>query len=67
MARAFVKGVRTRFKNTLESEIETARELLNENYMSVDLDDVVARIIKCSERLKVYVRKLEAQSEKVLF
>lgn len=62
---AYLKGVRTRFRNTLESEIRIAKGLLTSVYDERNLNEIKVNITKCLEKLKTYSGKVEFQSEKL--
>ena len=62
---AYLKGVRTRFRNTLESEIRMAKDLLTSDYDERNLNEIKVNITKCLEKLKTYSGKVEFQSEKL--
>ena len=62
-----LKGVRTRYRNVLESEIKSGNEVLN--YKSIDYDFETklnqAAVHVCVKKLTDYHTKLETQSEKL--
>jgi hypothetical protein len=61
---SYIKGVRTRFRKTLESEIKKATDLLESDYEEYELEERIAHVSKCVEKLKAYREKVETQSEK---
>ena len=62
---AYLKGVRTRFRNTLESEIRMAKDLLTSDCDERNLNEIKVNITKCLEKLKTYSGKVEFQTEKL--
>ena len=62
---AYLKGVRTRFRNTLESEIRMSKDLLTSDCDERNLNEIKVNITKCLEKLKTYSGKVEFQSEKL--
>ena len=61
----YLKGIRTRYRNFLEQEIEKATELLRYDRGGIDVEHTVHAINKCVEKLNVYSEKVETQTEKL--
>ena len=66
MASTYLKGVRTRYRNTLSSAMEQADHILNDDFSGEDLEEEISGVERCLEKIKVYCEKLELQSEKVV-
>ncbi|XP_060587756.1 uncharacterized protein LOC132743237 [Ruditapes philippinarum] len=63
----YIKGVRTRFRNILDLEIQKGDGLLNtEIDEEFDLDRMLNEVSKCFEKVKEYKEKVERQSEKLV-
>lgn len=62
----YLKGVRTRFVNTLKREIIEGSELINLDLSVVDKKETLSKVIVSIDKIQTYVPKLEAQSEKVI-
>lgn len=60
-----MKGVRTRYRNTLYSEIQEGNRILEKEVLESERQEYVYKSAKCVEKLKVYINKLEIQSTKV--
>jgi len=56
---SYIKGVRTRFRNTLESELTSAKSILNGDMDGNDMDHIDSEITKCLEKIKLYRDKVE--------
>ncbi|XP_060588499.1 uncharacterized protein LOC132743919 [Ruditapes philippinarum] len=61
-----LKGVRTRYRNTLGKELQKANELLNEEVSEIDPYICVKEIHKSKCLLKTYSEKLTVQMEKLI-
>ena len=61
----YLKGVRTRFRNTLEKEIQNSSSILSSNIELLEREIHVDRISVCAQKIKTYMDKLEIQTEKV--
>lgn len=62
----YLKGVRTRYKNTLETEIQFSVDLIQGNTYTANIEEQIIKANKCLEKLKSYKEKLEIQSEKLI-
>ena len=63
----YIKGVRTRFRNILESEIRKGNDLLDTDLdEEYNIDRVINNVEKCFEKVKEYKEKVEKQNEKLL-
>lgn len=60
-----VKGVRTRFRNVLEKNVQIGKELLNTSVENYDIESQVSQINMCIQTIQIYSDKLEVQSEKL--
>ncbi|CAG2197218.1 unnamed protein product [Mytilus edulis] len=60
-----MKGVRTRYRNTLYTEIQEGNSILHAEISKPHRQEMVHKSAKCIEKLKVYINKLEIQSSKV--
>ena len=60
-----MKGVRTRYRNTLSSEIQEGNSILQKEISNSQRQEYVHKSTKCIEKLKVYINKLEIHSIKV--
>ena len=60
-----LKGVRTRYRNTLLTEIKTGIGIMSTEVKPPDEQQFVLKASKYAEKLKMYVEKLEFQSDKV--
>jgi len=56
---SYIKGVRTRYRNLLSSEVDVAKDLLKSDYSQNE--SIVLQVDKCIERLFTYSEKLETQ------
>ncbi len=65
MTLKYLKAVRTRYRNTIEREIQESKMILSANVEQVDRKVLVDSASKCSEKLKLYSEKLEFQSGKL--
>ena len=61
----YIKGVRTRYRNVLEIEIQSANDLIKSGKHTEDLENQVSNVTKCLEKIKSYSDKVEMQSEKL--
>jgi hypothetical protein len=61
---SYIKDVRTKLRNTLESELNKATDLLESDYEVYELEERTAHFSKCVEKLKAYRETVETQSEK---
>ena len=59
------KGVRTRFRNTLEHEMNRGNDIIISDIDNCNVDELIANSGKSIKILKLYIVKLEIQSEKV--
>lgn len=71
MANQYLKSVRTRFRNTLNRENESANRMFydfeaakNEG-IEIDREALVEKLERCTEKIQQYREKLEIQSEKL--
>lgn len=62
---SYLKGIRTRYRNFLEKEIENATNILRYDRVEIDVEHAVDEINKCVEKLNVYSEKVEIQTEKL--
>lgn len=62
---SYLKGVKTRYRNILQTEIQNGSEILSTEITPPDEQQYVLRASKCAEKLQMYVGKLEIQSDKV--
>ena len=60
-----LKGVRTRYRNTLLTEIQIGAGIISSDVQPSEEQEFVLKATKCAEKLKLYVDKLEFQSGKV--
>lgn len=68
MAAPYVKGVRTKYRNTLTEEISKGKDILNSDIHALqdfEKSDLILNIDKSMAKLKLYVDKLEMQSDKL--
>ena len=61
----YIKGVRTRYRNVLETEIQSAKDLIKSGLYIEDLENQISKVTKCLETIKSYSDKVELQSEKL--
>lgn len=61
----YVKGVRTRYRNTLTEKIDYCAEIISSNLDESDIERLITNSEKCIKMLKMYGDKLELQSEKL--
>lgn len=59
-----IKGVRTKYRNMLEGELETARKILKEEVSTLKKPELLKDIQNCKLLLKSYSEKLSVQMEK---
>ena len=64
-ALSYLKGVRTRYRNCIESEIKQGVSILYGKVPKGEETEYVLKASKCAEKIKLYVNKLEIQSDKV--
>ena len=60
-----LKGVRMRYRNVLESEIKSGKDVLSYKSIDYDFETKLNQAAVCVNRLTDYQTKLETQSEKV--
>ena len=60
-----MKGVRTRFRSCLKTEIDIGSLILKSEGHYVEQQELVSKSSKCIEKLKLYVNKLEIQNSKL--
>ena len=60
-----LKGVRTRYRNVLESEIKSGNDVLNYKSIDDDFETKLNQAAVCVKKLTDYQTKLETQSEKL--
>jgi len=65
-ALSYLKGVRTRYRNFIQSEIKQGVSILYTEVTKGEENEYVLKTSKCVEKLKLYVNKLEIQSNKVV-
>jgi len=58
----YLKGVRTRYRNIIQKEIQIGVSILQAEVTKANHEKCVLKATKCIERLKCYVEKLENQS-----
>ena len=61
----YLKGVRTRYVNTLSKEIDNAKDILVCDTKLVDETELILSINRCVERLQLYCDKVETQTDKL--
>ena len=61
----YLKGVRTRYVNTLTKEIDNAKDILACDTKLVDETELILSINRCVERLQLYCDKVENQTDKL--
>lgn len=61
----YVKGVRTRYRNTLTEKIDYCAEIISSNLDESDIERLITNSEKCIKMLKMSGDKLELQSEKL--
>ena len=61
---SYLKGVRTRYRNTLENELEYGQSILKDDTKQFDSEYITNEITISIEKLKLYSEKLEKQTEK---
>lgn len=62
---SYIKGVRTRFRNILETEVQVAKDLITCGYEDDEEIEMGIKVSKCTEKLKSYSEKVKLQSEKL--
>ncbi|KAH3733273.1 hypothetical protein DPMN_039698 [Dreissena polymorpha] len=62
----YVKAVRTRYINSLEKEINSAKDILNQDLKSVDIIKTKNEVNTCVQMLKKYSDTVEIQCEKYI-
>jgi len=62
----YIKGVRTRHRNSLEREITCCKEILASQTEEVNKEQEIVKSTKCIKLLKSYCEKVEIQSEKYI-
>ena len=60
----YLKGVRTRYVNTLSKEIDNAKDIFACDTKLVDETELILSINRCVERLQLYCDKVENQTDK---
>ncbi|VDI29698.1 Hypothetical predicted protein [Mytilus galloprovincialis] len=61
----FLKGVRTRYRNSIQTEILNGKQILSSEVDKLDEQRFVLEATKCADKLKMYSEKLEIQSGKL--
>ena len=61
----YLKGIRTRYRNFLEKEIEIANVMSRTISESAGVEPLIELIGKCVEKLQMYTEKVEIQTEKL--
>ncbi|XP_052233027.1 uncharacterized protein LOC127845891 [Dreissena polymorpha] len=61
----YVKGVRTRYRNTLTEKIDYCAEIISSNLDESDIERLITNSEKCIKMLKMYGDKLELHFEKL--
>ena len=61
----YLKGVRTRYVNTLKKETKVGLDLLSIDTGFIDETELILKINNCVEPLQLYCDKVENQSEKL--
>ncbi|CAG2249226.1 unnamed protein product [Mytilus edulis] len=59
----FLKGVRTRYKNSIQTEILNGKQILSSEVDKLDEQRFVLEATKCADKLKMYSEKLEIQNQ----
>ena len=59
----YLKGIRTRYRNFLQKEIENGNGILRSDLTEIDVDVTVVTINKCIEKIKGYSETLENQTK----
>ena len=59
----YLKGVRTRFLNSLNQEVLHGLTLLQSNMEQIDIEQCSKKINKCVEKIQTYCDKLENQTD----
>ena len=67
---SFLKGVRTRFRNILQTEIKVGYWIIGIEVTEWEYEVFVSKASKCADKIKMYVEKLvaaemEAQSDDI--
>ena len=61
----YLKGVRTRFPNSLNQEVLHGLTLLQSNMEQIDVEQCSKEINKCVEKIQTYCDKLENQTDRL--
>ena len=61
-----MKGVRTRYRNRLENEIQNGNTLLKHDLEEIELSETISKINVCIQVLRTYTEKVEIQCEKYI-
>ena len=64
---SYLKGVRTRFSNTLSNEIKNGTEILSCEKDKIDIEEYLVKVTKCIEKIETYCCKLESQTERLAY
>ena len=59
----YLKGIRTRYRNYLEKEIENGTGILRTDLTEIDVD--IAMIEKCMKKIEYYSEKMKIHMEKL--
>ena len=62
---SYLNGVRTRFLNTLTTEIKNETDILSCDGDKIDIEEFIGKVNKCIEKKEKYSNKLESQTEKL--
>ena len=62
---SYLKGVRTRYINILEKEIQCGSDILVSDLELIDKTELILSVNKCVERLQLYCDKVENQTDKL--
>ena len=61
----YLKGIRTKYLNTLKSEIKYGYVILACDREQIDTKDSILRTNKCIDKIERYIDKLEIQTDKL--
>ena len=59
----YLKGIRTRYRNDLEKEIDNGTGILRTDLTEIDVD--IAMIEKCMKKIEYYSEKVKIHMEKL--
>ena len=61
----YLKGIRTKYRNFLVSEIDKGKDIQRIAYSEIDEDACIVLIEKCIEKIENYSKKVEIHMEKL--